>query len=239
MRLMPPETVAPPAPADDSNRRLAEAAEMMRGARGRARQVTRVFDRSMIPMVMVDNDRGYIQANRAARLLFRMSLAEMRSRRIEDFTPREHLPTLAVLWQQLMDRSWVATRYPVRFADGSRLEIDVCALANVLPGQHLIVFAPAGWPEDEIGQVLDGSSEALAGPLSPREREVLSLVATGADLQQVADELTISLATVRTHIGKAHRKLGARNRAHAVALAIQNGLIEPPDGGCGFSTSSI
>jgi DNA-binding CsgD family transcriptional regulator len=99
---------------------------------------------------------------------------------------------------------------------------------NLLPGQHLIVFAPADWPEDELGPLEDGTAQPLPGPLSPREREVLSLVAAGADLQQVADELAISPATVRTHLGNAHRKLGARNRAHSVALAIQRGLIQVP-----------
>jgi DNA-binding CsgD family transcriptional regulator len=87
---------------------------------------------------------------------------------------------------------------------------------------------PAGWPEDELGLPEDWQPQALRAPLSPRERDVLMLVAAGADIQQIADELTIAPSTVRTHIVKTLRKLGAGNRAHAVAIAMQRGLIDAP-----------
>jgi DNA-binding CsgD family transcriptional regulator len=102
------------------------------------------------------------------------------------------------------------------------------ALANLLPGQHLIVFAPADWP---VGELSHGEEEVTPPPrrrLSRREREVLNLIAAGADRQEIADELTISVATVRTHVRNLRHKLNARNRAHAIALAIQQGLIELP-----------
>jgi DNA-binding CsgD family transcriptional regulator len=204
---------------------LRAAAETMLATRGRARQAGRVFASSAIPMVIVDNDRRYLAANRGARLLFRLSQDQLRRRQIEDFTAPEALAELEDRWHELMTHGALASDYDVRFPDGSRLTIVYCALANLLPGRHLIVFAPANWPEDELGPLEDGSTSPLPGPLSPREREVLSLVAAGADLQQVADELTISLATVRTHLGNVHRKLGARNRPHAVALAMQQGLL--------------
>lgn len=217
---------SPETPRPHLRESLADAARAMSANRGKARQVQLVLDRSMIPMLLVDHQRRYLYANRAARLVFRMSLAEFREKRIDDLTPESQVPGLVRAWHQLVTKGCVAGHYDVRFPDSSRLEAEYCALANLLPGQHLIVFAPADWPEDELGQLEDGSVASLAGPLSPREREVLSLVATGANLHQVADALTISPATVRTHLGNAHRKLGARNRAHAVALALQEGLID-------------
>ena len=179
-------------------------------------------------MVTVDNDRRYVAANRAARLLFRLSLAEMRRRQIYDFTPPEMQCTLEAAWERLMSTGSVAGEYMVQFADDSQLQITYCALANVLPSKHLIVFAPAEWPEDELGMLEDGTLAPLEGPLSPREREVLTLIAAGADFQQIAHELTISPSTVRTHVQNAHRKLGARNRAHSIAIAMQRGLIDLP-----------
>jgi DNA-binding CsgD family transcriptional regulator len=65
-----------------------------------------------------------------------------------------------------------------------------------------------------------------AGPLSAREREILARVARGQDGPEIAEDLVVSPATVRTHIGNAIRKLGARSRAHAIAIALQRGLIE-------------
>ncbi len=182
----------------------------------------------MIPMVIVDNDRRYLHANRAARLLLRMSLRELRGHRIDDFAPREQLPGLDGVWRKVIDEGSSTGSSDFGLPDGRRLPVVYCRLANLLPGRHLSIFAPADWPEGELGAPESGGERPAAGPLSRREREVLSLVATGAGLQQIADELTISPATVRTHITNAHRKLGTRNRAHAVATAIQQGAIEPP-----------
>jgi DNA-binding CsgD family transcriptional regulator len=225
-----PEQCESPITATGSpaQRRVAAAARKMSKNRGRARQVRGVFDRCMIPMLLVDSERWFLDANRAARFLFRMSREQLRARRMDDLAMPFQMASLVRAWPMLLSDGHVAGRETVHFGDGSELPIVYCALANLLPGQHLVVLAPAEWPEDELGPLEDGTAQPLAGPLSPREREVLSLVAAGADLLQIADELTISHATVRTHLGNAHRKLGAHNRAHAVALAMQLGLIDLP-----------
>ena len=107
------------------------------------------------------------------------------------------------------------------------MPVYYAAAANVLPGHHAISFVPARWPRHELPAV-DGRPAETIGPLSPRQREVLRLVAEGADVSTIAGELSISEATVRTHLRDALRRLGARNRAHAVALAIAAGLISLP-----------
>lgn len=184
-------------------------------------------------MVLVDNGRRYLDANLAARLLFRLSLAELRARQIDDLTPSADLPRMELLWTQMLSAGELCGDYDVRFDDGSRIRIVFSALANVFPGQHLIVFAPARWPNEELGGLETSASIPSRGPLSAREREVLTLIAEGRSLREIADLLTISLATVRTHAGNLYRKLGARNRPHAVALALQLGLIDQPGGrGC-------
>ena len=62
--------------------------------------------------------------------------------------------------------------------------------------------------------------------LSPREREVLTLVAQGDSAVAISEVLAISKRTVDEHVRSAIRKLGAKNRTHAVALALRAGLIE-------------
>ena len=64
-------------------------------------------------------------------------------------------------------------------------------------------------------------------PLSPRQAEVLKLTANGKSSSEIAAMLDLSEDTVNFHINKARRKLTATNKAHAVAKAIQLGLIEP------------
>lgn len=61
--------------------------------------------------------------------------------------------------------------------------------------------------------------------LSRREYEVLQLIAGGMENQAVANELYVSVETVRTHVKNILRKLRARDRTHAVSLAYQAGLL--------------
>jgi DNA-binding NarL/FixJ family response regulator len=63
--------------------------------------------------------------------------------------------------------------------------------------------------------------------LSPRELEVFELIAEGAKVSDVAEGLYMSPSTVKTHISKVYSKLGAHNRASAVRIAIDLGLIRP------------
>ncbi|MEV0007790.1 response regulator transcription factor [Streptomyces sp. NPDC051840] len=61
--------------------------------------------------------------------------------------------------------------------------------------------------------------------LSTREREVLGLVARGTSNREIAAELFISEATVKTHLTHVFAKLGAKDRAAAVALAYERGIL--------------
>jgi DNA-binding NarL/FixJ family response regulator len=69
-----------------------------------------------------------------------------------------------------------------------------------------------------------GESEMIE-PLTPREREVLELLAEGLANKQIALELDISDHTVKFHISSIYAKLGAASRTEAVRLGLQNGLI--------------
>ncbi len=63
-------------------------------------------------------------------------------------------------------------------------------------------------------------------PLSKREKEILQKVAYGATTKEVASDLGISPHTVKTHLERIFEKLGANDRAQAVAIAIRSGLVE-------------
>lgn len=60
---------------------------------------------------------------------------------------------------------------------------------------------------------------------SAREIEILRLAADGYPAQQIANELHISLATVKTHLQHVYEKLGVSDRASAVAQAIRRGVL--------------
>jgi DNA-binding NarL/FixJ family response regulator len=64
--------------------------------------------------------------------------------------------------------------------------------------------------------------------LTPREREVLALVARGLSNNDIAAELVISEHTAKTHVKRTMAKLGARDRAQLVVIAYESGLVQPP-----------
>jgi DNA-binding NarL/FixJ family response regulator len=70
-----------------------------------------------------------------------------------------------------------------------------------------------------------GESSTPAPRLSPREQQVLDLIADGMSVAQIAKTLYISESTAKTHISKLYLKLGAGNRAQAIMQAIRAGLL--------------
>jgi DNA-binding NarL/FixJ family response regulator len=75
----------------------------------------------------------------------------------------------------------------------------------------------------------DGPGRGNEAGLSPRERQILGLLAEGRTQGQIATELVISSKTVATHIQHILSKLGVHTRAQAVAVAFRRGLVESAD----------
>jgi two-component system nitrate/nitrite response regulator NarL len=82
------------------------------------------------------------------------------------------------------------------------------------------------WIDGRLAAELLRRRRDREGPiLSPREQQILQLLAAGRTTDEAAAELFLSPATVRSYIESAMGKLGARNRLHAVAQALRAGLI--------------
>ncbi len=82
-------------------------------------------------------------------------------------------------------------------------------------------FEPTGGKPGAPERVL----EALAGILSARETEALRLIASGKTNRQIAQELMVSLSTVKTHVQRIIKKLGVSDRTQASVKALEMGLL--------------
>ncbi|MGI5128201.1 response regulator [Pseudonocardia sp. CA-107938] len=85
-----------------------------------------------------------------------------------------------------------------------------------------------------VAKLADRGTEPRLDPhalrqLTAREREIVGLVAHGLSNTEIADALTISHATTKTHVSRAMTKLGARDRAQLVAFAYRHRLVAPPE----------
>lgn len=89
----------------------------------------------------------------------------------------------------------------------------------------------AATPQASTGSGADTAAAAAAldlpDPLTPRELEILVLVARGYSNPEIARRLFVSLPTVKTHVGRILAKTDSRDRVHAVLFAFSNGLVDP------------
>ncbi len=85
----------------------------------------------------------------------------------------------------------------------------------------------SNYVHQRVTEIMNEEDTVIAAPLSPRERDVLSLLASGRSRAEASDYLKISEHTFRVYVDAARHKLGALNTTHAVAKALANGLILP------------
>ena len=151
---------------------------------------------------------------------------------------KERRPALATLEVALGTRSGyevcrvlhteLGRHFPVVFVSGLRTE-SFDRVAGLLIGASDYVVRP--YAPDEllarIRRLLEDQTQHAGSDyrLTPREREVLQLLADGLTPAEISDRLFISRKTVGTHVENVFRKLGVRSRTQAVALAYRNGLV--------------
>jgi DNA-binding NarL/FixJ family response regulator len=98
----------------------------------------------------------------------------------------------------------------------------IAAVTSAAAGEHA---TRSGELRRVAGQMTRRDKQAVAGvPLTPRETQVLRLVAMGLSNQEIADSLEISIETVKEHVQNLLRKLGLGDRTQAAVWALRHGL---------------
>lgn len=121
---------------------------------------------------------------------------------------------------------------------GRQPQSESIRVASAIPNARLVSIEGSAysWALEHPDAVLQAIDEfvcwsrtpeapRLSGNLSPRELEVLRLVARGRSSREIGAELILTVRTVERHISNIYRKIGAHNRAQATAYAMEHGLI--------------
>jgi DNA-binding NarL/FixJ family response regulator len=151
---------------------------------------------------------------------------------------RENPPALVVLEVPLGDRSGyevcrvlreeLGEDLPVLFLSGARTE-SYDRVAGLLVGADDYVVKPFAVDEllARVRRLVRhaAAAETATSLLTPREREVLRLLAAGLAADEIAKELFFSKKTVGTHLEHIFTKLGVRSRAQAIAVAYRDELV--------------
>ncbi len=127
-------------------------------------------------------------------------------------------------YRHLIGRKWVEgpVTKAVLFCTENPAETDLSPdTLAILPVVSAMMAGRLGAPPLSAGFL-----GMTYGPLTGRERDVLSFLACGLDNQQIAERLGLAEVTVRMHMSKARRKMGAATREQALALAMARGMLD-------------
>ena len=185
-------------------------------------------------MLITDDQRRWVTGNEAAAELLGIARDEIPWRTMDHFTPPDERLRLHDRWSSFLASGEAEGEYQLYFQDRGVLPVEFSATANVLPSRHLAVFVvpdESSTTDPAVPLITARAWESIAArdearpPLTTREREVMTLVASGQQSSDVAKRLYLSTETVRSHVQNAMVKLGAHTRAHAVAITLVTGQI--------------
>ncbi len=201
-----------------------------------------MFERSNIPMALVDRNRRYVAVNEAALTLYQYGRDQVIGSTAGSTVARRPQSERDDDWRRLLRNNELYGERVIEHPSGRTLRVSFAAHATSLDGEWRALLVtlsarpePNGaelivavHPSGEDGRIgARGATPApLAISLTPREREVVRRVALGRSTPQIAADLNLSPATVRSHVRNAMVKVGAHTRAQLVALVLGDGHID-------------
>lgn len=178
-----------------------------------------LFERTTNPVTVLDEARCFFEINQPGLDLFGRRRAELIGSSIVDLVKPEERAASATGWAELLRVGYnEGTRTFVR-PDGSEIEFEFAARLAIVGERRLGIYVilPQGHSWTLSAPTADSRTS-----LTPREREIVTLIAMGRGTTELAQELHISPDTVRTHVRNAMAKAGVHTRAELVAVVMCN-----------------
>jgi PAS domain S-box-containing protein len=180
------------------------------------------FKQSKNPMALVDEERRLVDVNPACLRLLGRSRDDVLGHHLWDYIVGGPIFSPAQ-WAAALAAHRFHGEAEVLSADGTRTGVQWGGVTEVATGRRLVLFvalSTSRWGGSFRRSVV---IDREPGDLSPRELEIVRLIAHGESGPEIAAELHIAHDTVRTHVRNAMKKVGARSRAHLVAKVLGEG----------------
>jgi PAS domain S-box-containing protein len=185
-----------------------------------------LVDSLVVPASLHDVEGRFVHMNGAAERASGRSNAQLLGRHFTELIPREARENLEAQFRRAVVGG-EPTDFETVFVDasgqlrGTRAQHLPLRDGDSIVGVLILAFDVRRPPSEPI--------RALPDPrLTPRQREILTLIAAGLSTAEVAKELTLSPETVRNHLRNAFRELRAHTRVEAIVAAQRLGLLAAP-----------
>jgi PAS domain S-box-containing protein len=185
-----------------------------------------LVDNLVVPASLHDVDGRFVHMNAAAERASGLSNAQFLGRHFTDPLPPEARENVAEQFRRAVECG-EPTDFETVFVDGSgqlrgvRAQHLPLRVGDAIVGVLILAFAAGGPPSQSAG--LEPHPR-----LTPRQREILDLVAAGLSTSEMAERLTISTETVRNHLRSVFKELDVHTRLEAIVTARRLGLLAPP-----------
>jgi PAS domain S-box-containing protein len=186
-----------------------------------------LLDSLVVAASLHDVEGRFLHTNTAAEQAAGVSNAKLLGRHFTELLTPEERPKVSALFQRAVERG-EPTDFETDFIDGNgdlrsarAQHLPLRSVDGTVVGVLILAFE-VGRPSARASRV-DGEPQ-----LTPRQREVLDLIASGVSTSEMAKRLTLSTETVRNHVRNVLRVLNVHTRLEAIAAARRLGLLAPP-----------
>lgn len=184
-----------------------------------------LVDSLVVPSSLHDVRGRFVHMNAAAEQASGFTNAQMRGRELTDRLPPEARAPVRAVFRRAVEHG-EPTDFETIFVDasgdtrGARIQQLPLRDGDQIVGVLTLAFGVRTLPSGSIGL-------RPRPPLTPRQQEVLELIASGRSTSEIARELTLSSETVRNHLRNLLQALSAHTRIEAIATAQGLGLLSP------------
>jgi PAS domain S-box-containing protein len=182
------------------------------------------FERSANPMALLRPNRVFVAVNQAFVDTFGYTPEQVVDRRADFLVEPRMLGQVETDWETLRRTGQITGNREFVAADGGHVRVHFAAQRADVIGEELVLYVvlPSRPRQVNVGSRRPGDQRTL----TPREREVVSEIAMGRRVNEIAARLFISPTTVRSHVRNAMEKVGARSQAQLVAIALSECLLD-------------